>query len=504
MFEKCKNRVFLSSTQNGFGALNTLFQGKGLQFKYICSLQIMARKKKKIERIEITGMGSEGHGFGNLNGKIIFVENTVPGDVVSCQIKRKRKGFELGYILRLLEPSDLRRAPVCEHFNDCGGCKWQHIPYEKQLAYKNATVVNAIERIAKQTGFETKPIIGVENEFHYRNKLEYTFSNKRWLSAEEIASGEEIDRDHALGFHVPGMFDKIVDISKCHLQSAPTNEIRNFVRHYAIQHNLSFYDLRSHEGLLRNLIIRNTSIGDTMVILCVTGDGEDVIALLKALADQFPEVTSWNYVVNNKKNDTIFDLEVVTYKGKAYLDEDWGLAKFKIGPKSFFQTNSNQARRLYDEIGKLIEGKVELLYDLYCGTGSIGLYLRDRAKRVVGIEYIEAAVEDARSNANLNGAKNATFYAGPMKEVLNFVSEKEGKPDLVITDPPRAGMHANVIQSLLDLEAPKIIYVSCNPATQARDIELLAAKYKLQLIQPIDLFPQTIHVENIALLTLNN
>ena len=485
-------------------------------FQFLCTFAPTMRKKKDIpviEGFEITGVAAEGKSLGRWNDLVVFVPFGAPGDVIDLKIDRKKHSFAEGHIERLVKPSELRVEPMCEHFGLCGGCKWQHLPYEYQLQCKQQQVVDAMERIAKVPIPAINPILGSAVTTHYRNKLEFTFSTRAWRTAEQIASNEETPAQGALGFHIPQLFDKVLPIEHCVLQAEPSNAIRLAVRDYAIAHQLPFYDIRNHTGFLRNLVIRNTSTGHWMVILIVAEDiPEHLFPLLDMLHERFPEITSLQYIINNKMNDSYSDLEVHTYRGSDHIEEcmsPWHPEKqkdlhFIINPKSFYQTNSAQAQRLYSFVAELAELQPDdTLYDLYTGTGTIALFLASQVKRVVGIEYVEEAIADARLNARLNGFENAIFYAGDMAKVLTseFI-EANGHPDVVVTDPPRAGMHESVVRQLLDTAPRKIIYVSCNPATQARDLHLLSERYKVRRIQPVDMFPHTQHVENIAELVL--
>ncbi len=456
-------------------------------------------------------MAAEGKCVAHYEGKVIFVNHVAPGDVVDIQIVKKRRNYLEGNPVHFHSYSDLRVNPFCDHFGTCGGCKWQHIGYETQLAFKQQQVIDAMERIAKVPVQHVHPIIGsAETEF-YRNKLEYTFSNKRWLTREEIESGSDLQRE-ALGFHIPGRFDKILDIEKCYLQPEPSNAIRLWLKDYALTRGISFFDLIDQTGYLRNLIIRTSSTGEVMVIVQVAENKTDILEpMLTAMQAAFPGITSLNYVINQKKNETFNDLEVMNFSGRSYILESMTLpdgsgnsVKFRVGPKSFYQTNSRQAKALYDVAYRMagLTGN-ETVYDLYTGTGTIANFIAHASGKVVGIEYVEAAIEDARINSTENQITNTTFFAGDMKDLLSsgFI-KKHGKPDTVITDPPRAGMHEDVIRVLLAAQPQKIVYVSCNPATQARDIALLAEKYDLMEIQPVDMFPHTHHVENVALLLL--
>ena len=465
----------------------------------------MSRKLKNqvLENLRVERIAAEGKSVAHYEGKVVFIPNVAPGDVVDVRITRGKSSFMEGEAIKFHEFSKDRVSPFCEHFGVCGGCKWQHISYETQLDFKRQQVVDQFERIAKVPIPEVKPILGSAASRYYRNKLDFTFSNNRWLTKDEIDSGEEFARD-ALGFHIPKRFDKIVDIQHCYLQGGASNDIRNRLREYALENSISFYDIREQVGILRNLIIRTTSTGETMVIVQFgENHPEAVEKVMSFLKDNFPEITSLLYIINLKKNETFNDLEVHTYAGKDFITEKMEDLEFQIGPKSFYQTNSEQAYELYkvarDFAG--LEGD-EVVYDLYTGTGTIANFVAKKAKQVIGIEYVEAAIEDAKLNSQVNGLKNTLFYAGDMKDVFNeeFMSH-HAAPDVIITDPPRAGMHEDVVNMLLNLGAAKIVYVSCNPATQARDVALLAEKYEVAAIQPVDMFPHTYHVENVVLLT---
>lgn len=460
-------------------------------------------KKPLIENIEIKKIAAEGKSIAYVDDKVLFVPNTVPGDIVDVQVTRKRKSFMEGFVVKTHQWSPLRTEPFCPHFGTCGGCKWQNLPYEKQLAFKQQEVIDNLQRIGKVELQHIFPVIGSPKIRDYRNKLEFTFCNKRFLTREEIAEGADIERTPAVGFHVPGLFDKVVDITECHLQGSPSNEIRNFIRQYALQNGLSFFDLRNQEGFLRTLIIRTTSTGETMVIVAFFyEDRETREKLLKALLQQFPGITSLMYVINEKANDTLTDQEIICYHGQDHIFEEMEGLKFKIGPKSFYQTNSEQAYHLYARTRELagLTGK-ETVYDLYTGTGTIANFVARQAARVIGIEYVPEAIEDAKINSALNQITNTTFYAGDMKDVLNenFIAT-HGQPDVIITDPPRAGMHPDVVATLLKAAPDRIVYVSCNSATQARDLQLMDASYQVMAVQPVDMFPHTHHVENIVLL----
>jgi 23S rRNA (uracil1939-C5)-methyltransferase len=467
----------------------------------------MARKHIILKAVPITGIADRGKGVGRTpDGMVAFVEDTVPGDVVDVYVQKKKAGFAEGVVQEYLTLSPQRVEPFCEHFKVCGGCKWQYLEYKDQLMHKQQLVHDALLRIGKVEVQEFLPIIGAPETVEYRNKLEFAFANKRWLTQEELGTGS--DATHALGFHRAGFFDKIVDIRKCWLQAEPSNLLRNFIRELALEQDLPFYDIRRHEGFLRNLLVRLTVTGELMLVVSFAYDDQKAIQrFLDAILARFPDqITTLVYNVNTKMNDALYDLNMITYFGKGHVEEKLGDVRFKIGPKSFFQTNTLQAKNLYDVVVKFAElsGK-ENVYDLYTGTGSIALYLARYCKQVVGIEEIPEAIADAEENKALNGIENAIFYAGDVKRVLTteFIT-RHGKPDLVVTDPPRAGMHEKAVQFLLDLEAPRIVYVSCNPATQARDLQLLSVKYDTIRAQPVDMFPHTHHIENVALLQLRS
>ncbi len=429
--------------------------------------------------------------------------NTVPGDIVDVQVTRKRKSFLEGFVVKTHKLSELRVEPFCPHFGICGGCKWQNLPYEMQLKFKQQEVIDNLERIGKVELQNISPILGSAQTTLYRNKLEFTFSSKRFLTREEIGQDTDIERTPALGFHVPGLFDKVVDIDTCYLQGGFSNEIRNFIKRYALEHGLKFFDIRNQEGFLRTLIIRTSSTGEIMVVLAFFHeDRENREALLDALRQQFPQISSLMYVINEKANDTLTDQEIIRYAGKDHIFEEMEGLKFKIGPKSFYQTNSEQAYNLYSRTRELagLTGK-ETVYDLYTGTGTIANFVAGKAAKVIGIEYVPEAIEDAKINSELNSITNTVFYAGDMKDVLNddFIAA-HGHPDVIITDPPRAGMHPDVVATILKAAPDRIVYVSCNSATQARDLHLMDAQYKVMAVQSVDMFPHTHHVENIVLL----
>jgi 23S rRNA (uracil1939-C5)-methyltransferase len=436
---------------------------------------------------------------------VVFVPYAAVGDVADIQVLRSRSSWAEGKIVRLVQPSPVRVAPMCEHFGVCGGCKWQHVPYAEQLKFKQQQVVDALTRIGKVELPECSPIKGSAETDHYRNKLEFTFSPKRWLTTEEVASGVKYEDMNALGFHIPDSFDKVLDIKRCHLQPEISNEIRLDVRAFSIEHGLPFYDIRNREGLLRNMVVRTASTGEIMVIVVFAEDKREQIALLMDhLRDTFPQITSLMYVINTKYNDSLSDQEVLLWSGKDHIYEEMEGLRFKIGPKSFYQTNSRQAHVLYS-VARDFAGLTgqELVYDLYTGTGTIANFVSRSARRVIGIEYVPEAIEDAKVNSAVNGIDNTLFYAGDMKDILttDFINE-HGRPDVIITDPPRAGMHEDVINAILFAEPKVIVYVSCNPATQARDLQALDAKYRVTNIQPVDMFPHTQHVENVVRLEL--
>jgi 23S rRNA (uracil1939-C5)-methyltransferase len=472
----------------------------------------MRRETKKlpvIEKVEIIDIAQEGKGIAKVEELVIFVEKVVPGDVVDVQISKKKKNLAEAYPVFFHKESAARAKPFCIHFGTCGGCKWQHMQYEQQLHFKQKTVQDALTRLCKINLPEIQPILASEHQSYYRNKLEFTFSNSRWLSNEEVKSDADFDRN-ALGFHVPKRFDKIIDISHCHLQDTRSNDIRNAIRAYALANGLSFFDIKQQTGLLRNLIMRNSNKGDWMLVMVFAENNETAIADMMAwLGNEFPFVSSLQYIINEKKNDTIFDQEVILYKGQAYITEEMTNAKgekikYRVSAKSFYQTNAHQAEKLY-HIAATMAGLTgtERVYDLYTGTGTIANFIASSAKEVIGIEYIEDAIADAKANAELNKIQNTRFFAGDMKDLLSaeFAIEN-GKPDVIITDPPRAGMHEDVCKQLLALAADRIVYVSCNPATQARDLGILDALYEVVAVQPVDMFPHTEHVENVVLLKL--
>lgn len=462
-----------------------------------------AKSKPILERFEVTDMAAEGKSLGRFNDKVVFVTNTVPGDIVDVQVTRKRHSFMEGIPLRFHRYSDIRVKPFCEHFGVCGGCKWQSIPYSEQLKYKQREVYNNLKRIGKVELPELEPVLASPDERHYRNKLEFTFSSSRWLSPEEMASGEEITERSGLGFHIPTRFDKVVDIKECHLQPEPSNAIRLALREFALANNIPFYDLRNRTGVLRTMMIRTAVSGETMVVIVFAEDDAELRKkIFDRLIELFPRVASWMYVINTKANDSFNDLEAHCYAGRDFIFEQMEDLKFKIGPKSFFQTNTKQALNLYKLVREFagLTGN-ETVYDLYTGTGTIANFVAHSAKRVIGIEYVPEAIEDARENSRINGIDNTVFLAGDMKNLLKPELFTEfGHPDLIITDPPRAGMHADVVETIMNAAPDKIVYVSCNSATQARDLNMLDIRYRVTRVRPVDMFPHTHHIENIVLL----
>lgn len=466
----------------------------------------MARNKKPLpllEGITITDVAAEGKAIAKVDGLTVFIPYVVPGDVVDIQIFRKKHNYAEGKVVRFVSYSDKRAEPFCEHFGVCGGCKWQCLPYEEQLRYKQKQVMDNLTRIGKVELPDISPIMGAPDTTFYRNKLEFTFSNKKWLTESQIASNQSFDNMNALGFHIPGMFDKVLDIDKCWLQEDISNRLRNHIRAFCLENEYAFFDLRNQEGLMRTLMVRTSSIGELMLIVVFyKEDKERREKLLKDVERNFPEITSLLYIINEKANDTITDQEVCVWKGRDHIFEEMEGLRFKIGAKSFYQTNSVQAYNLYKVAREFAQlSGNEWVYDLYTGTGTIANFVAKNAKKVIGIEYVSEAIEDAKVNSVINGIENTLFYAGDMKDILNrdFILE-HGRPDVIITDPPRAGMHDDVINTILFAEPRRIVYVSCNPATQARDLNLLDAHYKVTRVQPVDMFPHTHHVENVVLL----
>ena len=463
-------------------------------------------KKNKVEQIyeqlEITSMASDGRGIARFDNLVVFVEGAVSGDIADVRVFRKKSGYREASVLKFHKQSDKRTEPVCRHYGLCGGCTWQNLKYEEQLLHKEKTVLDSLRRIGKIEMPESLPIMGAPEFFTYRNKMEYTFSASRWLEVSELQENDGPIDKRALGFHIPGRFDKILPIEQCHLQHDTANQIRNFVRDYSFDAGFTFYHPRSHEGFLRNLMLRNTRSGNWMVVFSATEDNEALHAMMAAVRDNFPMVTSLMYTVNNKKNDVWYDLEINLFHGEAFIEEEMEGLRFRIGPKSFYQTNPEQAERLYGKVREMAQlSGNERVYDLYTGTGTIALFLARTVGFVTGVEYVEAAVEDARMNATENGISNVQFFAGDMKDVLTAsFFELHGAPDVIVADPPRAGMHPDVCARIAESGAKKVVYVSCNPATQARDLALLDAVYAVEQVQPVDMFPQTTHVENIVLL----
>ena len=466
------------------------------------------RKKQQpiiLENITVTDYAAEGKALARIDGKVIFISGAIPGDTVDIRLGKNKKDWAEGHTIALKSPSPDRLEPFCIHFGTCGGCKWQMLPYEKQLQYKQQEAEQNLRRIGKTDIPALMPIIGSEKTIHYRNKVEFTFSNKRYLTAAEINTEAAMVQQNALGYHAPRIFDKAIDIQTCHLMDEVNNRVRNTIRNLAEEKGWSYYDARSHTGWLRNLVLRYTRTGELMLNVVINYEEEESRkALLDHLLHEIPEITTLLYTVNPKWNDSLYDLIPQVYHGRGYVTEKLGHLSFIISPLSFFQTNTAQAEKLY-EVTKNFAGLTgsEIVYDLYCGTGSIGLFVSDRAKKVIGVEVVASAIEDAKKNAALNDIGHTAFFAGDVIKICNseFFAE-HGKPDVVITDPPRAGMHEKLILKLLEMEAPKIVYVSCNTATQARDIALLAEKYRVEKVQPVDMFPHTHHIECVALLTL--
>lgn len=467
----------------------------------------MGRKRKElpvVENVEITGVAAAGKSIARVDDMVVFIPYGAPGDVVNIKLDKKKRSYAEAHIVDMVKPSPDRVTPACEHFGVCGGCKWQHIPYESQLRYKRDQVVDAMTRIAKVEIPEVNPTLGSKETFCYRNKLEYTFSCKCWITFEDLRSGREIADRNALGFHIPGAFDKVLDIKKCWLQDDLSNRIRLFVRQYALAKGYEFYDIKAQQGLMRTLMVRIASTGEVMLIVVFARpEQEKINDLMGAIAAEFPEITSLLYVVNQKVNDTIADQEVITYRGRDYINEEMEGLQFRIGPKSFYQTNSLQAYELYKVARRMACLKPDdLVYDLYTGTGTIANFVARQVKKVVGIEYVPEAIADAKLNSEVNGIDNTIFFAGDMKDVLTdgFIAE-HGRPDVMIIDPPRAGMHEDVVNVILNARPERIVYVSCNPATQARDLALMDSLYRVDEVQPVDMFPHTHHVENVVRMT---
>lgn len=469
------------------------------------------RKKKKmvyptLENVAIAAIAAEGKGLARIDNFVVFIDKGVPGDVVDAKIIQKKKDYAQAEIVQLIKPSDKRCTPFCKHFGTCGGCKWQQVKYVHQLEFKQQIVEEAFLRIGKMELPNIEPILGCEETTFYRNKLEFTFSDRAWLTREQIDSGASFNKN-ALGFHVAGNFASVLQIEECFLQDERVNTIRNAIYQFVIEHQYSFYNLKFHEGLMRNLIFRTTTLEEWMVTVCFAAPEMDKIeALMTFIKANFPFITSLNYIINTKKNDTIYDQEVITYHGKDHIIEQLNSVRYKISPKSFFQTNSRQAKRLYDIVKTFGNfSKDDTVYDLYCGTGSIGLYIASECKKVVGIEQFPDAIEDATFNATLNTIENAAFHAGTCEDILkdSFI-EQHGIPDIVVVDPPRAGLHEKVVQVLLQVAPKRIVYVSCNPATQARDVLMFSDRYTVVRCRPVDMFPHTYHIENVILLELKN
>jgi len=468
----------------------------------------MARRKTQtiFENIEVLDAGARGKTVAKApDGRVIFLSNAVPGDVVDVRTGKKRKAYFEGTAVKFHKLSEKRVEPECDHFEHCGGCKWQNMGYEHQLAYKEKEITNNLIRIGHLELPEITPILGCEKTYFYRNKMEFSFSNSRWLTLDEINSTDEIDNRNACGFHIAGMWDKILDIEKCHLQEDPSNEIRNFIKDYGITHHLDFFNPREQSGLLRTIMLRISSTGEIMVVIqFFQEEKEKREGLLNALSEEFPQITSLQYVINGKGNDTLYDQDIILFKGRDHIFEEMEGLKFKIGPKSFYQTNSTQAYELYKITRDFANLKGdEVVYDFYTGTGTIAQFVAKNAKKVIGVESVPDAIKDAKLNAKFNNINNVEFYAGDMKDVFNdqFI-KKHGQPDVIITDPPRDGMHKNVVAKILEISPKRIVYVSCNSATQARDLSLMKEQYKIVKTQAVDMFPQTFHVENVVLLEL--
>ena len=467
----------------------------------------MRRKKVVLHNVVMENYAAEGKSLARVEGKVIFVENTIPGDVADVLLQKNKKDWAEGIALHFQKYSDLRIKPFCQHFGVCGGCQWQMLPYHLQLQYKQQQVTDNLKRIGKVELPEIMPIIGAEQTTRYRNKMEYTFSNKRFLLAEELHNPLISPDENVAGFHARGYFDKVVPIIECHLQNEPTNFLRLALSEYAKRHNISHYDIRNHTGYLRNLLVRIAETGEIMVNIVVGyEDNELLLPMLAFIQNKFPEVTTLLYTVNTKKNDSLFDLEPLVFSGKGYIIERLEDFKFKISPKSFFQTNTRQGEKLYRVAREFAElNGAQTVYDLYCGTGSIGIFVSRLAKKIVGVEMVEEAIADATENAAINHLENAAFFAGDVTQICNNnFFDLHGRPDVIITDPPRAGMHEKLVKKLLEIAAPVIVYVSCNPATQARDLALLDEKYRVAKVQPVDMFPHTLHIENVVQLKIRN
>ena len=469
----------------------------------------MGRKKLDLilENVKIEAVAAEGKSLAHVDGTVVFVEFAVPGDIVNVKVTKKKKNYMEGFILEIVKPSEDRLQPFCEHFGICGGCRWQPLPYDMQLKAKQQQVWDQLVRIGHLEIPDISPILPSDKTKYYRNKLEFTFSNKRWIYNNEDPDSLTDEERLGLGFHVGKFFDKVLDIKHCSLQPEPSNEIRLFIREYAVTHNLEFYNIRENTGFLRNIIIRNNQVGDVMLTVCFAYDDQDkIVPMLDAIAVEFPQIKSLHYVINEKLNDSISDLDCILYKGEDAIWETMGKLKFKIGPKSFYQTNSEQAYKLYSVAKEFaaLTGN-EVVYDLYTGTGTIAQFISDKASKVIGIEYVKEAIEDARINAEANGITNCTFFDGDMKDILtaDFIKE-HGKPEVMIIDPPRAGMHPDVVKVIMETAPERIVYVSCNPASQARDLAMMSPMYEITAVQPVDMFPHTMHVENVCALKLKD
>lgn len=469
----------------------------------------MGRKKLDLilENVKIEAVAAEGKSLAHVDGTVVFVEFAVPGDIVNVKVTKKKKNYMEGFILEIVKPSEYRLQPFCEHFGICGGCRWQPLPYDMQLKAKQQQVWDQLVRIGHLEIPDISPILPSDKTKYYRNKLEFTFSNKRWIYNNEDPDSLTDEERLGLGFHVGKFFDKVLDIKHCSLQPEPSNEIRLYIREYAVTHDLEFYNIRENTGFLRNLIVRNNQVGDVMLTVCFAYDDQDkIVPMLDAIAAEFPQIKSLHYVINEKLNDSISDLDCILYKGEDAIWETMGKLKFKIGPKSFYQTNSEQAYKLYSVAKEFaaLTGN-EVVYDLYTGTGTIAQFISDKASKVIGIEYVKEAIEDARINAEANGITNCTFFDGDMKDILtaDFIKE-HGKPEVMIIDPPRAGMHPDVVKVIMEAAPERIVYVSCNPASQARDLAMMSPMYEITAVQPVDMFPHTMHVENVCALKLKD
>lgn len=469
----------------------------------------MGRKKLDLilENVKIEAVAAEGKSLAHVDGTVVFVEFAVPGDIVNVKVTKKKKNYMEGFILEIVKPSEDRLQPFCEHFGICGGCRWQPLPYDMQLKAKQQQVWDQLVRIGHLEIPDISPILPSDKTKYYRNKLEFTFSNKRWIYNNEDPDSLTDEERLGLGFHVGKFFDKVLDIKHCSLQPEPSNEIRLFIREYAVTHNLEFYNIRENTGFLRNIIVRNNQVGDVMLTVCFAYDDQDkIVPMLDAIAAEFPQIKSLHYVINEKLNDSISDLDCILYKGEDAIWETMGKLKFKIGPKSFYQTNSEQAYKLYSVAKEFaaLTGN-EVVYDLYTGTGTIAQFISDKASKVIGIEYVKEAIEDAWINAEANGITNCTFFDGDMKDILtaDFIKE-HGKPEVMIIDPPRAGMHPDVVKVIMEAAPERIVYVSCNPASQARDLAMMSPMYEITAVQPVDMFPHTMHVENVCALKLKD